>query len=54
MTYSYNLGGALTSQIYPSGRVVSYGFDDAARLAQVAVVVQSMQTSLTTAPRRDC
>jgi YD repeat-containing protein len=31
MSYSYNLGGALTSQTYPSGRVVSYAFDDAAR-----------------------
>lgn len=36
MSYSYNLGGALTSQIYPSGRVVSYGFDDGARLSQVS------------------
>src|SRR6266404_6837876 len=36
MGYSYNLGGALISQTYPSGRVVSYAFDDAARLAQVS------------------
>ncbi len=36
MSYGYNLGGALTSQTYPSGRVVSYAFDDAARLSQVS------------------
>jgi YD repeat-containing protein len=36
MSYSYNLGGALTSQQYPSGRVVSYAFDDAARLSQAS------------------
>jgi RHS repeat-associated protein len=36
MTYGYNLGGALTSEQYPSGRVVSYAFDDAARPSQVS------------------
>ena len=36
MSYSYNLGGALTSETYPSGRVVSYAFDDGARLSQVS------------------
>jgi RHS repeat-associated protein len=36
MSYSYNLGGALASQTYPSGRIVSYAFDDAARLSQVS------------------
>jgi RHS repeat-associated protein len=36
MSYSYNLGGALTSQTYPSGRVVNYAFDDGARLSQVS------------------
>ncbi|HEX5702345.1 MAG TPA: RHS repeat-associated core domain-containing protein [Pyrinomonadaceae bacterium] len=34
--YTYNLKGALTSQKYPSGRVVSYAFDDGARLSQVS------------------
>lgn len=36
MNYGYNLGGALTSETYPSGRVVSYAFDDGARLSQVS------------------
>jgi RHS repeat-associated protein len=36
MSYSYNLGGALTSQQYPSQRIVNYTFDDAARLSQVS------------------
>lgn len=30
-SYSYNLAGQLTGETYPSGRVVSYGYDDAAR-----------------------
>jgi RHS repeat-associated protein len=36
MNYGYSLGGALTSETYPSGRVVSYAFDDGARLSQVS------------------
>lgn len=36
MSYGYDLGGALTAQTYPSGRVVTYQFDDAARLSQVS------------------
>jgi RHS repeat-associated protein len=36
MSYGYNLGGALTSQVYPSQRIVEYAFDDAARLSQVS------------------
>lgn len=34
-SYSYNLAGQLTGETYPSGRVVSYGYDDAARLDTV-------------------
>jgi YD repeat-containing protein len=29
--YSYNLAGALTSETYPSGRVISYSYDAANR-----------------------
>lgn len=36
ITYTFNLGGALTSETYPSGRVVNYAFDDGARLSQVS------------------
>lgn len=36
LSYGYNLGGALTSQQYPSGRIVSYEFDAAARFSQVS------------------
>ena len=36
MSYGYNLGGAMNSETYPSGRVVSYAFDDGARLSQVS------------------
>ncbi len=30
--YGYNLAGALSSMTYPSGRIVTYGFDDAGRV----------------------
>jgi RHS repeat-associated protein len=36
LAYGYNLGGQLSSQTYPSGRVVNYSYDDAARLAGVS------------------
>jgi RHS repeat-associated protein len=35
LSYGYNLGGELTSETYPSGRVVSYGYNDAAGLNSV-------------------
>ena len=35
-TYGYNFTGALTSQGYPSGRVINYALDDGARLSQVS------------------
>ncbi|HLL75101.1 MAG TPA: BPSL0067 family protein [Pyrinomonadaceae bacterium] len=35
MGYGYNFGGGLTSQTYPSGRVVAYGYDGAGRLQNV-------------------
>lgn len=35
MTYTYNLAGIMTSQVYPSGRVVSCEYDEAGRLAGV-------------------
>lgn len=33
--YGYNIAGWLTSQTYPSGKVVSYSFDEVARLISV-------------------
>jgi RHS repeat-associated protein len=35
LSYGYNIGGLLTSETYPSGRVVDYSYDDAARLSGV-------------------
>src|ERR1043165_9356877 len=35
MSYGYNLAGAITSLSYPSGRVVTTDYDDAARVAGV-------------------
>jgi RHS repeat-associated protein len=34
--YSYNLAGALTSETYPSGRVVSTAYDNAGRISTVS------------------
>src|SRR5260221_2197475 len=36
MSYGYNLAGEMTSQTYPSGRVVTTAYDNAGRLSQVA------------------
>jgi RHS repeat-associated protein len=36
MTYGYNLAGALTSETYPSGRVVTTAYDNVGRLSQVS------------------
>jgi RHS repeat-associated protein len=35
MSYAYNKAGALTSQTYPSGRVITTNYDDAGRIAGV-------------------
>lgn len=35
MTYGYNLAGAMTSETYPSGRVVTTAYDDIGRLSAV-------------------
>lgn len=36
MSYGYNLGGLLTSETYPTGRALSYAYDEGARLSQVS------------------
>lgn len=35
LRYAYNLGGQLVQQIYPSGRAVNFGYDEASRLSNV-------------------
>lgn len=35
LAYKYNIGGQLTQETYPSGRVVNFGYDDASRLSNV-------------------
>jgi RHS repeat-associated protein len=35
MTYGYNLSGALTTETYPSGRIVTTSYDNAGRLSSV-------------------
>jgi RHS repeat-associated protein len=36
MSYGYNLAGGLTSQTYPSGRVITTAYDNSGRLSQVS------------------
>lgn len=36
LSYSYNLGGLLTSETYPTGRTLSYAYDEGGRLSQVS------------------
>lgn len=43
--YSYNLTGALTSETYPSGRVISAGYDAANRANTVAGVLSGQTTN---------
>jgi RHS repeat-associated protein len=51
MLYRYYLGGALKSEQYPSGRVVSYAYDDAARLNNVSSGSQAYAASFVYGPR---
>ncbi|HEX7316773.1 MAG TPA: RHS repeat-associated core domain-containing protein [Pyrinomonadaceae bacterium] len=50
LSYAYNLGGVLTSQTYPSGRVVNYGFDAAARLLSVSSGATAYAAQMTYKP----
>jgi len=52
MSYTYNIGNQVTSQTYPSGRVVSYTFDAGARLATVSsgATTYASQFDYTTTP----
>jgi RHS repeat-associated protein len=53
MSYSYNLDGSLASLTYPSGRVLSYGYSDAARQVSAVDSANSINyaTSATYAPQ---
>jgi RHS repeat-associated protein len=46
-SYGYNLAGALTSETYPSGRVVSTGYDGANRPSAVTGMLSTGQTTYT-------
>jgi RHS repeat-associated protein len=50
LRYAYNLGGGLVSERYPSGRVVSYGFDSAARLSSVSSGATTYASNMTYKP----
>ncbi|HYG80343.1 MAG TPA: RHS repeat-associated core domain-containing protein [Pyrinomonadaceae bacterium] len=47
MSYTYNAGGTLTSETYPSGGVVNFGYDGAARLASVTSGSQTYANQFT-------
>jgi RHS repeat-associated protein len=46
LSYGYNVAGELTSEQYPSGRIVSYTYDDAGRLSTVADQTHSFVTGV--------
>jgi RHS repeat-associated protein len=50
LRYAYNIGGGLVSERYPSGRVVSYGFDAAARLSSVSSGATTYASNMTYKP----
>ncbi|HEY0169933.1 MAG TPA: RHS repeat-associated core domain-containing protein [Pyrinomonadaceae bacterium] len=50
LRYDYNLGGALVSQRYPSGRVVNYDYDDAGRLASAGGGATTYASAITYKP----
>jgi RHS repeat-associated protein len=50
LSYTYNVGGALTSQTYPSGKVITYGYDAAARLSSVSSGATTYASSMTYKP----
>ncbi|HEX7316013.1 MAG TPA: hypothetical protein VF297_19025, partial [Pyrinomonadaceae bacterium] len=50
LRYDYNLGGGLVSQRYPSGRVVSYGYDDAGRLLSAGTGATAYASAMTYKP----
>jgi len=53
MSYSYDLGGRLTSETYPSGRVVNDAYDEAARLQSVTDATnRTYDSGFTYDPRR--
>lgn len=47
-SYTYDLAGSLTSETYPSGRVVITGYDGANRLSQVTGSLQGQNTNYLT------
>lgn len=44
--YSYNLAGQLTSQTYPSGKAITYGYDAGGRLSTIADVSRTYLNSI--------
>jgi RHS repeat-associated protein len=51
LAYGYNTGGQLTSQTYPSGRMVNYSYDEAARLAGVTSGATTYATNFVYGPK---
>lgn len=50
LEYGYNVAGELTSEKYPSGRVVSYGLDEAGRMLSVADATRTYASAMTYGP----
>ncbi|HEX7316775.1 MAG TPA: RHS repeat-associated core domain-containing protein [Pyrinomonadaceae bacterium] len=50
MRYDYNIGGAITSERYPTGRVVSMNYDDAGRLLGVGAGATNYASAISYKP----
>jgi RHS repeat-associated protein len=50
LTYTYNYGGLLTGETYPSGRVLTSGYDEAGRLSSLSNGTTTFANSFTYAP----
>ncbi len=51
LSYAYNLAGLLTGETYPSGRALSYAYDDGARLSSVSDGTTTFANTFSYAPQ---
>ncbi len=50
LSYSYNLAGLLSTETYPTGRVLTHSYDNAGRLSQISNGTTGFASSFTYAP----
>ena len=50
LSYTYNLAGLLATETYPTGRVLTHSYDNAARLSQISDGTTTFTSSMSYAP----